>query len=108
MASLPGAISRSMLVAGMAETGIFDKIDDIGHESLDIAEQVQNALTLAFVYNFLAIANLRLGKIEPALSLLKKGHELCRFSEVQSMFSFTVGNLGYAYLLAKEPERALP
>jgi len=107
LASLPGAFSRSLLVAGMAELGFFDKIGDIGNEAIDIAEQVQNALTLAFVYNFVAMAYLRLGKLEPALSLLEKGYELCRISELQSMFSFTVGNLGCAYLLAKEPDRAL-
>jgi class 3 adenylate cyclase/tetratricopeptide (TPR) repeat protein len=107
LASLPGAFSRSMLVLGMAELGNFDKIDEIGQEALEIAERVRNALTWTFVYNFLAMAYLRLGKLELALPLLEKGHELCRFSEVQSMYSYTVGSLGYAYLLANEPRRAL-
>ena len=107
LASLPGALSRSMLVLGMAELGNFDKIAEIGHEALEIAEQVRNALTLAFVYNFLAISYLRLGEFKPAISLLEKCHELCHYSEVQSMYSVTVGSLGYAYLLAKEPTRAL-
>ncbi|UCG04952.1 MAG: tetratricopeptide repeat protein [Desulfobacterales bacterium] len=107
LASLPGALSRSMIVLGLAELGNFDEIEKIGSEALEIAEQVRNALTLTFVYNFLAMAYLRLGKFEPALPLLEKGHELCRFSELQSMYSYTVGNLGYAYLLAKEPRRAL-
>jgi tetratricopeptide (TPR) repeat protein len=107
MASLPAALSRSMLVLGMAELGAFNKIEEIGHEALEIAEQVRNALTLTFVYNFLAMAYLRLGKLESALPLLEKGYELCRFSEVQSMYSYTVGSLGYAYLFAKEPRRAL-
>jgi class 3 adenylate cyclase/tetratricopeptide (TPR) repeat protein len=107
LASLPGAFSRSMLVLGMAELGNFDKIDEIGQEALEIAKRVRNALTLTFVYNFLAMAYLRLGKLELALPLLEKGHELCRFSEVQSMYSYTVGSLGYAYLLANEPRRAL-
>jgi tetratricopeptide (TPR) repeat protein len=49
---------------------------------------------------------LRLGKLELALPLLEKSHELCRLSEVQ-MYSYNVGSLGYAYLLAKEPKRAL-
>ncbi|NIO03096.1 MAG: tetratricopeptide repeat protein [Proteobacteria bacterium] len=107
LASFPGAWSRSNLVLGMAELGNFDKIEEIGHEAREIAEQVENALTLVFVYDFLAMAYLRLGKVEPALPLLEKGHELCRFSEVQSLYSYTAGSLGYAYLLANEPERAL-
>lgn len=107
LASLPGALSRSMLVLGMAELGDFNKIEEIGNEALEIAEKVRNTLTLIFVYNFLAMAYLRLGKLEPALPILEKGHELCHFSEVRSMYSYTVGSLGYAYLLAKEPRRAL-
>jgi class 3 adenylate cyclase/tetratricopeptide (TPR) repeat protein len=107
LASVPGAFSRSMLVLGMAELGNFDEIEEIGHEALEIAEQVQNAYTLVFVYNFLAMAYLRLGKMEPALPLLEKGYELCRLSEVQSMTSYTAGSLGYAYLLANETRRAL-
>jgi len=107
LASLPGALSRSILVLGMAELGDFNKIEEIGYEALEIAEKVRNTLSLIFVYNFLAMAYLRLGKLEPALPLLEKGHELCRFSEAQSMYSFTVGSLSYAYLLAKEPRRAL-
>jgi class 3 adenylate cyclase/tetratricopeptide (TPR) repeat protein len=107
MASFPGVTSRSILVLGMAELGNFDEIEEIGHEALEIAEQVQNALSLIFVYNFLGMAYLRLGKVEPALPLLEKGHELCRFSEAQSMYSYIAGSLGYAYLLANEPNRAL-
>ncbi len=107
MATFPGAFSRSMLVLGMAELGNFDKIEEIGHEALEIAEQVENALTLVTVCFFLAMAYLRLGKVEPALPLLEKGHELCRFSEVQGWYLYTAGSLGYAYLLANEPRRAL-
>ena len=107
LASLPSALSRSLLVLGEAELGKFDRIDKISYEAIEIAERMRNALTLAFVYNFVALAYLRFGKLESALPLLEKGHELCRSSELQSMYSYTVGSLGYAYLLAKEPSRAL-
>ena len=107
LASLPGAFCPSMIVLGKAEIGIFDKIEEIGNEALEIAEQVQNALTLTFVYNFIAMAYLRLGKVEPALPLLEKCYELCRISKVQGMYSYSTGSLGYAYLLSREPERAL-
>ena len=107
LASLPGAFSRSLIVAGMAELGKFGNIEIIGNEAIDIAEKVQNALTLTFVYNFVAMAYLRLGKLKSAIPLLEKSHELCRSSELQSMYAFTIGNLGRAYLLAKEFDRAL-
>ena len=108
LASLPGPFCRSMLVAGRAELGHFKGIRGIGNEAIHIAEQAQNALTLAFVYNFVAMAYLRLGKVEPAFPLLEKSHDLCRRSELKSMFSFSAGNLGCACLLANAPERALP
>lgn len=107
LASVPGALSRSMIVLGLAELGNFDNIEEIGREAIEIAEQVRNTLTSIFVYNFVAMAYLRQGRFEPAFPLLEKGHELCRYSDVKSMYSYTVGSLGYAYLLAKEPRRAM-
>jgi class 3 adenylate cyclase/tetratricopeptide (TPR) repeat protein len=107
MASVPAAFSRGMLALGMAELGNFDEIEEIGHEALEIAEQVQNALSLIFVHNSLGMAYLRFGKVESALPLLEKGLELCRFSEAQSMYSYITGSLGYAFLLASDPKRAL-
>ena len=56
---------------------------------------------ISLLYLICALANLK-----PAISLLEKCHKLCHYSEVQSMYSVTVGSLGYAYLLAKEPTRA--
>jgi tetratricopeptide (TPR) repeat protein len=41
------------------------------------------------------------------LELLEKGHELCRSSKVQFVYPYAAGSLGYAYLLANEPMRAL-
>ena len=107
MTSFPGAWARSNLALGMAELGDFDKIDEIGREALEIAERVESAFTLVITYDLLGMAYLRLGKMEPALLLLEKGHELCRFSKVQFLYPYTAGSLGYAYLLADEPMRAL-
>jgi tetratricopeptide (TPR) repeat protein len=107
MTSFPGAWARSNLALGMAELGDFDKIDEIGREALEIAERVESAFTLVITYDLLGMAYLRLGKMEPALLLLEKGHELCRFSKVQFLYPYTAGSLGYAYLVADEPMRAL-
>jgi class 3 adenylate cyclase/tetratricopeptide (TPR) repeat protein len=107
LTSFPGAWARSNLALGRAELGNFDKIEEIGGEALEIAERVENAFTLVITYALLGMAYLRLGKVEPALLLLEKGHELCRFSKVQFVYPYTAGTLGYAYLLANEPMRAL-
>lgn len=107
LASLPGALSRSMLALGLAELGRFDQISEIGKEALKIAEKVRNALTLAFVYNFLAMSFLRRGEFGPAISYLEKYNDACQFFEVRSMHSVAVGSLAYAYMLAGEPKRAL-
>ena len=107
LASFPGAWSRSHLVLGMAELGKFDKIEKIGNEALEIAEQVENVFTLVLTYSFLGMAYLRLGKVESALRLLEKGHNLCRLSKIPFGHPYAAGSLGYAYLLANEPRRAL-
>jgi len=107
LTSFPGAWTRSNLALGMAELGNFDKIEEIGREALEIAERVENAFTLVITYALLGMAYLRLGKVEPALLLLEKGHELCRVSKVQFVYPYTAGSLGYAYLLANETMRAL-
>jgi tetratricopeptide (TPR) repeat protein len=107
LASFPGAWSRSHLVLGMAELGKFDKIEEIGHEALEIAEQVENVFTLVLTYSFLGMAYLRFGKVDSALLLLEKGHKLCRLSKIPFGYPFAAGSLGYAYLLANEPRRAL-
>jgi tetratricopeptide (TPR) repeat protein len=107
LTSFPGAWARSNLVLGLAELGDFENVEEIGREALEIAERVENAFTLVITYALLGMAYLRLGKVDPALLLLEKGHELCRFSKVQFVYPYTAGSLGYAYLLADEPMRAL-
>jgi len=91
----------------MAELGDFKLIERIGQEAVEIAEQVRNAFTLVCVYDFLGMAYLRLGRVKLALQLLEKSHQTCLNSGVRSLYSYTAGSLGYAYLLLNEPSRAL-
>jgi len=107
MANVPSATTRSCLALGMAELGDFKLIERIGQEAVEIAEQVRNAFTLVLVYDFLGMAYLRLGKVKLALQLLEKSHQTCLNSGVRSLYSYTAGSLGYAYLLLNEPGRAL-
>ncbi|OEU79041.1 MAG: hypothetical protein BA872_09825 [Desulfobacterales bacterium C00003060] len=107
MASVPSATGRSCLVLGMAEMGDFKLIERIGQEAVEIAEQGRNAFTIVGVYSFLGMAYLRIGKVRLALQLLEKSHQTCFNSGVRSLFSYTAGSLGYAYLLLNEPSRAL-
>jgi len=107
MASVPSATGRSCLALGMAELGDFKLIERIGQEAVEIAEQGRNAFTIVGVYSFLGMAYLRIGKVRLALQLLEKSHQTCFNSGVRSLFSYTAGSLGYAYLLLNEPSRAL-
>jgi class 3 adenylate cyclase/tetratricopeptide (TPR) repeat protein len=107
LTSFPGAWARANLALGRAELGNFDEIEEISREALEIAERVENAFTLVITYALLGTAYLRFGKVEPALLLLEKGHELCRLSKVQFVQPYLVGSLGYAYLLSNEPIGAL-
>jgi len=107
MASVPAAVTRSCLALGMAELGNFQEVETIGQKAVEIAEQVRNAFTLICVYNFFAMAYLRQGKLSPALQLLEKSYKQCRQSGVRTLYAYTTGSLGYAYLLSNEPDRAL-
>ena len=107
MTNVPAATTRGCLVLGMAELGNFKEIETIGNKAIKIAEQESNAFTLVVVYNFISLAYLRQGKISPAFKMLEKSYEQCRQSGVRTHFSYTMGNLGYAYLLSNEPGRAL-
>ena len=107
MASVPSATGRSCLALGMAEMGEFKSIERIGQEAVEIADQGRNAFTIVGVYSFLGTAYLRTGKVRVALQLLEKSHQTCLNSGVRSLFSYTAGSLGYAYLLLNEPRRAL-
>ncbi len=107
LANVPAASTRGGLVLGMAELGNFQEIETIGQKAVEIAEQKRNAFTLVLVYNCLAMAYLRQGKLSPALQLLEKSYKQCRQSGVRTFYSYTAGSLGYAYLLSNEPSRAL-
>ncbi len=107
MANFPSATTRSGLALGLAEMGNFKEIEMIGQEAVEIAEKVINAFTFVSVYDFLGMAYLRHGKVKLALELLEKSHQTCLRSGVRSLYSYTAGSLGYAYLLFNEPSRAL-
>jgi class 3 adenylate cyclase/tetratricopeptide (TPR) repeat protein len=107
MANVPAATARSMLTLAMAELGDFEDVEMIGREGVEIADQVGNAFTLILVYDFFAMAYLRHGDVKPALVLLEKAHTQCIRSGVGSLYSYTVGSLGYAYLLSNQTDRAL-
>jgi tetratricopeptide (TPR) repeat protein len=107
LASFPSAWSRSHLVLGMAQIGEFDNIEEISREALEIAELVENNFTLVITYSFIGTAYLLQGKIELALPLLDKAHNLCYLSKIPFMYPFVAGSYGYAYLLANKPSQAL-
>jgi tetratricopeptide (TPR) repeat protein len=107
LSSFPGAWVRSHLAFGLAELGMFDEIDELAREALAIAEEVENALTLATTHTFIGMALLRFGKVETALKHLEKGYKVCLDSKIKFMHSYSAGALGCGYLLNKEPNRAL-
>jgi tetratricopeptide (TPR) repeat protein len=86
------------------ERGIYPQSNYVFKHALT-QEVAYNSLLLT--YSFLGMAYLRLGKVESAPRLLEKGHNLCLFSEIPFGHPYAAGSLGFAYLLAYEPRRAL-
>jgi tetratricopeptide (TPR) repeat protein len=86
------------------ERGIYPQSNYVFKHALT-QEVAYNSLVLT--YSFLGMAYLRLGKVESALRLLEKGNNLCLLSKIPFGHPYAAGSLGYAYLLANEPRRAL-
>ncbi len=108
LSTFPGAWVRSILALGMAELGIFDEIDKLAKDSLTIAREVENALTLIATHSFIGNAYLMFGEPATALEHLKSAYKVCLDSKAKFLHAYSAGSLGNGYLNIDEPEKALP
>jgi tetratricopeptide (TPR) repeat protein len=97
MSGFPGAIVRGFLAWGLAEQGEFDEALNWAQQGLEIAGQVNSAMTIIWVTNYLARVHLLRGAFESAIDLLEPNLELCQAAEVRLLLTLTCGMLGLAY-----------
>ncbi len=103
MAGYPAALSRGFLAYGLAELGEFYEAFRWAHEGVEIAHQVNSAMTTVWVTNNLALTHLMQGEPEKSLELMQPNFELCCKSEVKLLFSQTAGILGRTLTIVSRP-----
>ena len=107
IAGFPSVLSRCFHILCNAEIGNFEKAEEIGRETIEIAEKAGQTFSLINAYGFVGMCYLRSGKVESALPFLEESWKLCHLLEARSLYSFTAASIGYAYILSNEPKRAL-
>ncbi len=103
MAGYPAALTRGFLAFGLAELGEFDEAFRWAREGMEIAREVNSAMTTIWVTNNLALTHLMSGEPEKSLALMQPNFDLCRKSEVKLLFSQTAGILGHTLTTAGRP-----
>jgi tetratricopeptide (TPR) repeat protein len=103
MAGYPAALSRGFLAYGLTELGEFQEAFRWAREGVEIAHQVNSAMTTVWVTNNLALTHLMMGEPEKSLELMQPNFALCCKSEVKLLFSQTAGILGHTLTIAGRP-----
>jgi len=107
MAGYPAAITRGFLAWGLAELGEFDEALDRAREGVDIASELNSAMSTVWVTDYLALTHLRRGEFDQAIALAEPNFELCERAEVQLLMTITSGILGLAFSAASRHSDAI-
>ena len=97
MSGFPAVITHAFLTWGLAELGEFDEAFSWGRQGIEIANQVNSAMSTIWVTDYLALAHIRRGEFDTAIALLEPNIELCKRAEVKLLATNTHGVLGLAY-----------
>jgi class 3 adenylate cyclase/tetratricopeptide (TPR) repeat protein len=108
MAGYPAAITRGFLAWGLAELGEFEEALGWAREGVEIAGEVNSAMSTVWVTDYLALTHLRRGEFNQAIALLEPNFELCERAEVRLLRTITSGILGLAYSTAGRHSDAIP
>jgi tetratricopeptide (TPR) repeat protein len=99
-AGLASVDSRARLAWCLAELGEFGEAMARAEEALRIAKEVNHSGNLVYAYRSLGFVSLRRGAIPQAIPPLEQAVELCRETQILSLFDVTAAHLGYAYALS--------
>ena len=108
LSSVPSVTARGFLTWGLSELGEFEEAKMWALQGCELAEQVRNAFSIAFIQACSGLTHLRKGELDTALVFFQKANTLVREADIQSIFSFVASSLGYTYLLSKQLDEALP
>ncbi len=108
MAGYPAVITRGFLAWALAEVGEFDEALAWAREGVDIASEVNSAMSTVWVTDYLALTHVRRGEFDEAIALLEPNFELCERAEVLLLRTITSGILGLAFSAAGRHSDAIP
>jgi class 3 adenylate cyclase/tetratricopeptide (TPR) repeat protein len=108
MTGLPAVMSRTWLVACLADLGEFDEGIATGDEAVQMAEAAEHPFSLTQAYYALGTLFLRRGTLPKAISVLERGLTLCQGAGIATWFPTVAAALGYAYTLSDRIPEALP
>ena len=104
---LSSIATESWLVSAMAELGRFDEAVARGRQAMASAEAAGHAYSVAAAACGLALAYVRRGDVENAVTVAERCLELCRTGDFSALLAWATAMLGYAYALAARPDAAL-
>ena len=108
LTSEPSVGTRALLTWGLSELGEFEEAEMWALQGSELAGQVRNNFSTAFMQATYGLKCLRNGELDTALQQLNEANTLVHDLDIQSIFSFVAGSLGHAFLLSGRPEDALP
>ncbi len=108
MAGFPAAITRGFLAWGLAELGEFEEALNWAREGVQIAGEVNSAMSTVWVSNYLALAYIRRGEFDHAIEILAPNFETCQQAEVLLLKTITSSIYGLALSNTGNHDDAIP
>jgi class 3 adenylate cyclase/tetratricopeptide (TPR) repeat protein len=97
VATFPAVSSRAYLARALAERGVFDEGDAVGHEAIRIAEEFDHPHSLIFACLGLAYLNGVKGELSQAARLLERAVAQCREWNITLFTPIATASLGHVY-----------
>jgi tetratricopeptide (TPR) repeat protein len=97
VAVFPAVLSRFYLARTLAERGVFDEGDAIGHEARRMAETLDHPFSILQACLFLAYLHSLRGELSQAARLLERAVAQCREWNITLLSPIATASLGHVY-----------
>jgi tetratricopeptide (TPR) repeat protein len=108
MAGLPAAVAAGMLAACLAELGEFNEAAEVLSEGIQLADEINQPYTLAFLCSNDGFVHLVKGELHHALRSLTRAIEVSRTWNLSTQIPAATARLGYANMLSGFDAVGLP